>query len=127
MIGVDQAVIRRVWLVERREARSVLFPGEVAAVHDGSAQRGAVAAHKLGQRMNDNVRAKFDRPQQDRRSDRIVDDQRHAVPVCHLGQRLNVADISCRIANAFAEHRARLLVDQLLNRLRADPSRRTEQ
>ncbi len=60
----------------------------------------------------------IDRAQQDRRRHRIVDDQRNAVPVRDLGQRLDVADVAGRIADAFAEHGARALVDQLLDRRR---------
>ena len=66
--------------------------------------------------MHDDVGAVFDRPQQDRRRDRVVDDQRHAVPVRDVGQRLDVADVAGRIADALAEHRAGLVVDQPLDR-----------
>ena len=75
--------------------------------------------HKLGKRMHNNVGAEFDRPQQDRCGDGVVDDQRHAVFVCHPGQLLDVADISRRVANAFTEDGPRFLIDQLLYRLRA--------
>ena len=56
--------------------------------------------------MHDDVGAVVDRPQQDRRRHRVVDDQRHAVPVRDLGQRFDVADVAGRIADAFAEHGA---------------------
>ena len=64
----------------------MLLSRGTAAVDDGAAERRAVAAHELGQRMHDDVGAVFDRPQQDRRRDRVVDDQRHAVPVRDVGQ-----------------------------------------
>ncbi len=115
MIGVDQTVIGRVRLAEHRETLGVLLPGKLAAVDDGAAERGAVPAHELGQRMHHDVGAVFDRPQQDRRGDRVVDDQRHAVFVGHARQRFDVADISRRIADTFAKDRPRLVVDQLLD------------
>ena len=77
-----------------------------------AAERGAVAAHELGQRVDDDVGAVLDRPQQDGRRDRVVDDQRYAVPCGDRGQRLDVADIAGRIADALAEDRAGVVVDQ---------------
>ncbi len=115
MLAVDQAVIGRVWLIEHREAGGVLFPIEITAVDDGSAEGRAVAAHKLGKRMHNNVGAIFDRPQQDRRGDRVIHDQGHSMTVGHARQTLDVADISCRVAYALAEHRARVVVDQLFD------------
>ena len=92
---------------------------ETAAIDDGAAERRAVAAHELGQRMDDDVGAVLDRPQQDRRRHGVVDDQRHAVALGDLGERLDIADIAGRIADAFAEDGARLGVDQLLDRFGA--------
>ena len=57
MLGVDQAVIGRVGLVEHREAPRVRLPGKAAGIDDGAAERGAVAAHEFGQRMHDDVGA----------------------------------------------------------------------
>ena len=62
-----------------REAVGVARPVGTAAVDHDAAHRRAMAAHELGQRMHDDVGAVLDRAQQDRRRDRIVDDQRHAV------------------------------------------------
>ena len=75
MLGVDQAVIGRVGLVEHREAARVRFPREAAAVDDGAAERRAVAAQEFRQRMDDDVGAVIDRPQQDRRRHGVVDDR----------------------------------------------------
>ena len=47
----------------------------------------------------------------------IVDDERNAVAGADRGQRLDVADIARRIADALAEDRARFLVDQLFDRI----------
>ncbi len=115
MLRVDQTVVRRVALVEHRKALLVRRPGKAAAVDDGAAERGAVAAHELGQRVNDDVGAVFDRAQQDRRRHRIVDDQRNAVPRADLCQRLDVADVARRIADALAEDGTGAVVDQLFD------------
>src|SRR5438876_6656612 len=55
----------------------VLAPGELAAVDDYAAQRGAVPAQELGERMHDDVGAVVERPQQDRRRDRVVRSEEH--------------------------------------------------
>ena len=67
--------------------------------------------------MHDDVGAVLDRLQQDRRRHRVVDDQRHAVAMRDLGQRLDVADIAGGIADGLAEHRLGVLVDQLFDRV----------
>ena len=54
----------------------MLFPGEVAAVDDEAADRGAVAAEIFGRRINDDGRAVIERLGQDRRGG-IVHDQRN--------------------------------------------------
>jgi hypothetical protein len=59
----------------------------------------------------------IDRAQQDRRRHRVVDDERNAVTRGNRRQRRDVADIARRIADAFAEHGARVLINQLLDRL----------
>uniref|UniRef100_A0A0N4ZJU5 NAD-specific glutamate dehydrogenase n=1 Tax=Parastrongyloides trichosuri TaxID=131310 RepID=A0A0N4ZJU5_PARTI len=52
-LGVDHAVVAHFGLVQAAEARLVLGPGEVSAVHDGAADRGAVAADVFGQGVDD--------------------------------------------------------------------------
>ena len=51
-------------------------------------------------------------PHQYRRRDRVVDDQRHAMAVRDVGERLEIAHIAGRIADGLAENRAGVLVDQ---------------
>ena len=93
------------------------LPGKTTAVDDRAAERGAVPAHELGERVHDDVGAMVDRAQQDRSRHRVVDDERNAVTHGDRRQRPYVADIARRIADAFEEHGARVLIDQLLDRL----------
>jgi hypothetical protein len=55
------------------------LPGKTTAVDDRAAERGAVPAHELGERVHDDVGAMVDRAQQDRSRHRVVDDERNAV------------------------------------------------
>jgi hypothetical protein len=90
----------------------MLCPREPAAVDDGATERRAMPAHEFRQRVNDDVRTVFDWSQQDRRSDRIIDDQGHPLFVGDLCQFFNVTDIARRIADALAENSSRMLIDQ---------------
>src|SRR5579859_1146170 len=63
--------------------------------------------------MHHNIGAVFDRPQQDGSRDGVVDDQRNAVLVGHASQLLDIANVSRRIADTFAENSAGMVVDQL--------------
>ena len=99
-------------LAEHREAPGLFGPGELAAVDDDAAHRRAVAAHELGQRVDDDIRPVFDRAEQDRRRDRVVDDQGNAGAVGDGGDLLDVADVARRIADALAEDGAGIVVDK---------------
>ena len=62
--------------------------------------------------MNDDVGPPLEWPQQDRRCHGVVDDERHAVAVRDRRERLDVTDIAGGIANALAEHRPGVVIDQ---------------
>ncbi len=67
--------------------------------------------------MHHDVGAVFDRTEQDRRRHGVINEKRYAVARGDGGKRLDVADISRRIADALAKDCARIVVDQLLDRL----------
>ena len=110
-VGHHRAVVGRVRRAELREAVRVLGPRELAGIDDDAAQAGAVAAHVLGQRVDDDVGAVLDRPAQGRRGDRAVHHQRHAGGMRdgrHAGQ---VRHVAARVADGLAEHQLGLAVD----------------
>ena len=65
--------------------------------------------------MHHDIRPVLGRPHQHRGCDRVVDDQRHAVTVRHAGERLEIADVACRIAHGFAKHGPGIVIDQRLD------------
>jgi hypothetical protein len=71
-------VVAGVGLVVVREPGRVLREVEGAAVDDGAADRGAVAAEVLRRGVHDDVGAVLERPDEVRRRDRVVHDERHA-------------------------------------------------
>src|SRR5580692_644533 len=75
-----------------------------------------MAAEKFCQRIHDDVRTVIYGPQQDRRRNSVVDDERNTLCVGYTREALDVADISGGVADALAENRARFVVDQFGNR-----------
>ena len=71
-----------------------------------------MAAKELGERVHHDIRAKFDRLEQNRRRHGVVDDQRHAGAMRDFGDGFDVADLAGGIADGFAEHRTGVLIDQ---------------
>jgi hypothetical protein len=110
--GIDDAVVGDVGFVEALELQLVLGPGETSAVDDHAADRVAVAADVLGQRVHDDVGPMLEGAAQIGRGNRVVDDQRHAMAVRDLGQRLEVGDVAERVADRFAVQRLGPAVDQ---------------
>ncbi len=115
VIGVDQAVIRLVRLREHGVAGRIGGPGKSPAIDDDAAQRGAMAAHEFGQRMNHDIGAVIDRPHQHRRRHGIVDNQGYAMTMRNARQRLEIADVAGGVADRLAEYRTGVLVDERFN------------
>ena len=105
LLGVDHTVVG---LVGRREAGILVrvgIPVEVAGIHDGSAHGGAVAVHVLGGRMRHDVGAPLDRTAHDRRGERVVDDQGHAVRMRGVGETLDIEHVERGVGDRLAEDR----------------------
>ena len=113
---VHHAVVRGVRFAEHREFLRLIAPAEAAGIDHHAGERGAVAAHELGQGFDDDVGAMLDRPQQDGRRHRIVDDERHAVAVRTVRKRGDVRDVASRVADAFAVDGLGVGIDQRLDR-----------
>ena len=101
-LAVDDAVVRRIRVGELREAAR-RRPVEVAAVDDDAADRRAVAADPLRRRVDDDVGAVLDRLRE-QRGEGVVDEDRHALGVGHVGDRADVVDVEARVADGLEEH-----------------------
>lgn len=111
-LGVDDAVVAGVGLVQALEAFLVLGPGELAGVDDGAADGGAVAAQVLGQRVHDDVGAVLEGAAEIGRGNGVVDDQGDAVVVGDLGDGLDVGDVALRVAEGLDKDGLCLGVDE---------------
>ena len=119
------AVIARIRVDQRCEAAGCL-PVELAALDDDTAERCAVTADELGCGMDNDVCAVIERTQQVRRCKRGIDDNRNALCVCDICDRLNVDQVGIRIAQCLKEHCLGVFVDgigKVLNVVRIDELR----
>ena len=91
-----------------------LRPVEGASVDDDAADRIAVAADELGQRVHHDVRAVLDRPHQIGRGQRVVDDQRQAVLSSDFGDLLDIHELAAGIGQTFDVDRLGALIDQFV-------------
>ena len=101
------------------------LPVEVAAVDNGTAERRAMAAQKLSERIHNNIRSMLDGAKQNGRGHGVIDNKRNTVRMGNSGKGLKVADISGWISNAFTKNSARLLVDQARDVVGAIACRKT--
>ena len=115
MVIVDETVVRGVGFTEHREAPRMLGPRKVAAIDNDAAERRTVSAQEFCQGMHNNVSAVFERPQQNGSRNRIVYQQRNAGLMGNVRERFEVADVSCRVPDAFAENHARVAINHLCN------------
>ena len=78
----------------------VLFPVELAAIHDDTTQRAAVTAQELRSRVHHDVCAMLQRTDQVRRAERIVHDEGDAVLVGYSSHTLQVEHVAVRVAES---------------------------
>jgi hypothetical protein len=78
-------------------------PVEAAGINDDTAQRIAMPADAFRGGVHDDIGTEFDRTQQVRGRNGVVDDQRDAVPVRQVGKRLQVSDLSRWVGDGFGE------------------------
>ena len=80
------------------------LPVEVAAVHDDAAQRGAMAADKLGGRVHHDVCAVLDGTDEVRGAEGVINDQRQAVLVGDGCNGVDIRDVAVGVAQRFQIH-----------------------
>ena len=94
------------------------MPVELAAIHDGAADGGAVPADELGGGVGDDVRAPLERPEQVGRGEGVVDHQRDLVFLGNRGDFLEGEDGDVGVAERLAVDDLGVGADGLLEVLR---------
>ena len=122
-IDEAHAVIARVRVGEVREASRCL-PVKLSAVDDHAAEARAVSAEELRRGVHNDVRAVLDGAQEVGRGKGVVDDDRHALRVRCLCDRLDVDEVGVRVADGLDKDALRIRTDRigkaLCARLRID-------
>ncbi len=103
---------------ELRPLLGILRPKEIAAVHDGAADMHAVTAEEFGGRIDRDIDAVLERPEQRRRQYRVVHDHRQAVLVRLVGDGPEIRHVVLRIPDRFQVHQPGILIHQLADLLR---------
>ena len=116
-LRIDHAVIGLIRLGQPRELVRVSRPVKIAAVYDAAAYAHGMAVHVLRRRMGHDVRPPLKRPAVDRRGERIVHDQRHAVTMSQAGKLLNIQHHQGRIGDRLAKYRLGVGTERLLQLL----------
>ena len=88
---------------------------DVVAVARRQADVDAVATDELGRRVNDDVDAVLDGPQESRRHDGVVADGRQFAGVRHFGDALEIRDVVLRITDALEVDTASILIDEIMD------------
>ena len=87
------------------------LPVELAGLDDDTAEGRAVAAEELGGGVDDDVGTVFDGPDEVRGAEGVVDDERDAVRMSKLRQRVDVRDVRVGVAESLDEDGSRIVVD----------------
>ena len=104
--------------LRRRHGRILVgmgFPIKAPAIDDHAANRIAVSANELGQRMDDDMRAMLQRAAEIRRGHRIIDHIDHAMLFRDRSDGRHVSDDATWIGEALGEDDARLFIDRRLD------------
>ena len=120
-----QTVVGGIRLGQGRELARHLSPVEVAAFHDDTTQRGAVAADELGRGLDHDVGAVLQRAEQVRGGEGVVDDHRQMMLVGDCGDGLEVGQVGVWIAEGLEVDELGVLLDgvlEVLRNLRIDES-----
>jgi len=108
--GHKRETVARVLFGELREL-AALGPVELTAIHNNAAESRAVTADELRCRMHHDVGTMFNRTNQVRRTEGVVDDQRNLVLVSDFGDSVDIRNIGMRVAESFDKDELRVFLD----------------
>ena len=108
--GHKRETVARVLFSELREL-AALGPVELTAIHDDTAESRAVTTDELGCGMHHDVGTVFNRANQVRSTEGVVDDQRNLVLVSDFGDSVDIRNVGMRVAESFDEDELRVALD----------------
>src|SRR5690606_16682586 len=111
--GIDHAMVGGVRLVHHPEAARVTFRGKLARVRNRAADGGAMAGNEVDECMYHGVGTAVPSVEENRGDKDVVEEQRRAGMRGHLGERVEIDDITPGVADGFAEDGAGPVIDML--------------
>ena len=108
--GHKRETVARVLLGELREL-AALGPVELAAIHNHAAESRTVTSDELGGRMHHDIGTVFNRANQIRSTEGVVDHQRNLVLVSDFGDSVDIRNVGMRVAESFDEDELRVALD----------------
>lgn len=104
-------------LIRCRKLRifATLFPVEVAAVDDYTAEGRAVTAKEFRSRMYDDICTMLKRAEEVRRAEGVIDDYRQTVLMCDLGDGIYIWNVAVRIAESLEVDELGVVLDCILD------------
>ena len=112
--GRERHAVTRIHFGELRELARC-SPVKLAAVNNHAAERGTVTADELGGGVDHDIGTVFQRANQVRSTEGIVDKHRNLVLVGDFRNRLDVRDVGMRVAERLDEHELRVFLDGSLD------------
>ena len=116
-VGKHDTVVAGIGLGDARIAVGIGLPVEASAVHYHAAKRRPVSADELRSRVNHDVCAVFERPDEER-GEGIIHDEDDAMPVGDFGHALDVQHVAVGIAQGFCKDDFRVRSDGRFQRVK---------
>ena len=104
-----KSVISRVRLRQLREF-SRTGPVEFPGINDDATQGSSVYANELRSRMHDDIGSVFNRADQERCAERVIDNQGNSMLMGNAGHRLQINQIGIRVTQCFNKDGFRMLL-----------------
>lgn len=112
----ERNTVARVHFGEVRELAGA-SPVKLATIHDDAAESRAMATDELSGRMHHDVGTVFNRANQVRSTEGVVDDQRNLVLVGDFGNGFDIRDVGMRVAERFDKDELRVALDSSFDTL----------
>ena len=114
--GHKRETVARVLFGELREL-AALGPVELAAIHNHAAESRTVTTDELGGRMHHDIGTVFNRANQIRSTEGVVDHQRNLVLVGDFSDGIDIRNVGMRVAESFDKDELRVFLDSGFNSL----------
>ena len=97
-VGEDGSMITGVGLGQCGELVGIGLPVELSAVDDDTPQRTAMSADELGGGVQHDIGTMLNGTNEERRSERVVDEERDIVTVSNLGQAVDISNVGVGVS-----------------------------